>query len=129
MTQVTSPSSSEVAVLRSLELPLVPALALRAERAGDALVLRVTGELVAGRCEAVSAWALRSLEIGTPLVVDLGGVTALDASGLGVLVALRRRTSAPVLLHRVPDALRAALQRAGVLALLPETAADEALAA
>lgn len=117
-------------MLRSLDLPLRPALALTTRVSDGTVVLSLAGELVAGRCEALSAWALRRLPACTRLlVVDLAGVTAVDANGLGALVALRRRTEGDVVLTGLPHDVRTAAARSGVLALLPEADQGRALAA
>src|SRR5271167_4608927 len=60
------------------------------ENHGHAAVLRCSGRIVAGE----EAWALYNTVISQQnkrvVVLDLTGVSGIDAGGLGVLVSLRR---------------------------------------
>ncbi|MFL6105658.1 MAG: STAS domain-containing protein [Marmoricola sp.] len=56
---------------------------------------------------------------GTNVVIDLGGVTFIDSSGLGALVRIRnlaRERGADVTLDRVPDAVARLLEVTGLAA-------------
>jgi anti-anti-sigma factor len=52
----------------------------------DAVILRASGRLVLGHGARWSAWAPFVDGSARRVCVDLGGVTAIDAAGLGVLV-------------------------------------------
>lgn len=58
----------------------------RAHVDGDPPILHVHGDVDLMSCEAL-AEALRSHEVPRPAVVDLGGVSFMDSSGLNVLVS------------------------------------------
>jgi anti-anti-sigma factor len=55
-------------------------------RAGDAVTLRCVGRIVRGQETAILCAAVQH---GRNLVVDLAGVDAIDAAGIGLLVSLQ----------------------------------------
>ncbi len=55
---------------------------------GDSTIFRCTGRMVAGETEPLRTAVLQRPRVRT-LVLDLAGVSALDATGLGALVSLR----------------------------------------
>ena len=57
------------------------------ESIGNAVVLRCSGRLVRGEESALLCAAIRNHE--HELFLDLGGVTAIDAAGVGALVSLQ----------------------------------------
>ncbi len=65
-------------------------LGVMSENRGNAAVLRCSGRIVAGE----EAWSLYNTVISQQgkrvVVLDLRGVSRVDAGGLGVLVSLRR---------------------------------------
>ena len=65
-------------------------LDVTSENRGNAAILRCSGRIVAGE----EAWALYNTVISQQgkrvIVLDLTGVSRIDAGGLGVLVSLRR---------------------------------------
>lgn len=64
-------------------------LQLLPQRSGHTVVLRCTGRMVAGEgLKALQTTAMA--ERGTGLVIDLRGVEALDAAGLGALIRVRQ---------------------------------------
>ena len=69
-----------------------PVLAIEAADEPDAYVIRIEGELdLAGRPDLESALADAELSRADRIVVDLDGLSFIDASGLGILVAASRR--------------------------------------
>ncbi len=65
-------------------------LSVMSENRGHAAILRCSGRIVAGE----EAWALHNAVISEQgkrvVVLDLTGVSGVDAGGLGVLVSLRQ---------------------------------------
>lgn len=72
---------------------------------GQGLTLRITthdgarevhahGRLVAGAGAAHTMWAALARELGRDLVLDLSGVSAIDAAGVGRLLHTRERLGA-----------------------------------
>lgn len=80
----------------------------------------VTGEVDIATVEEFLAAAGGCLDSGaTAVVLDLGGVTFIDSSGLGALVRIRnlaRERGADVTLDRVPDAVTRLLEVTGLTA-------------
>ncbi|MFF4650706.1 STAS domain-containing protein [Streptomyces sp. NPDC001380] len=106
-----------------------PALDITEARRDDGTVhLVLEGELDYDTCEDLDHALGRALTPGTHrLVVDLGGVTFMDSSGIVCLLRARRAAPAPGGL-RVVNAARQPLERlsiAGVLDHLTRTAEDE----
>jgi anti-sigma B factor antagonist len=73
--------------------PEHPALTIVAADEPDAYVIRVEGELdMAGTSDLESALANAELSQTDRIVVDLEGLSFIDASGLRILVAASRRS-------------------------------------
>lgn len=105
-----------------------PAFGVQGRYADGVTELYVAGRLVAGHGAAHPVWQAASDWRGASrLVVDLAGVTALDASGLGALLRLRQsacRHGVPVMLRRAGPRVRQLLQLTrldGVFRLTAET--------
>lgn len=98
-------------------------LRLRAERDRDCVVIRVDGEIDYGTASQLRDEAASVVEgAGNPrLVLDLGGVTFCDSSGLGVLVDIWKAVHAMggrLVLARVPQRCRQLLKRTGLAKIL-----------
>ena len=71
-----------------------PLLTIEAAHEPDAYVIRVEGELdLAGTSDLESALADAELSQADRIVVDLDGLSFIDASGLGILVGASRRSA------------------------------------
>jgi anti-anti-sigma factor len=110
-----------------------PTFGVQGRHTGGVTELYVAGPLVAGHGAAHPVWQAASDWRGASrLVVDLAGVTALDASGLGALLRLRQsacRHGVPVMLRRAGPRVRHLLQLTrldGVFGATAET--DRAIA-
>ncbi len=96
------------------------------ENHGHAAVLRCSGRIVAGE----EAWALYNTVISQQnkrvVVLDLTGVSGIDAGGLGVLVSLRRwARGAGVKLRLIPSkAVKELLDVAGLRPLFEIRSAE-----
>lgn len=66
-------------------------LTLQIATGGGRRDVRMSGRLVAGAGAAHPAWAALGREIGRDLVLDLSGVSAIDAAGVGRLLDTRAR--------------------------------------
>jgi anti-anti-sigma factor len=66
---------------------------LTIHKLGEAVVFRCTGRIVFGECHILRHAVLSHPHIATA-VLDMAEVTAIDASGLGLLVELRNWASA-----------------------------------
>ena len=90
-----------------------------------AAMLRLSGDIDLATADDVvtrGANLLARSAPGVPLMVDLGGVTFLDSSGLSALVRLRRAAEAQgsqVLLRDVPDRVAALLELSGLAEYFP----------
>lgn len=67
-------------------------LTLRAETAGDDLLVIAAGELDASCAEAVVQLADHPLNRSRRIIIDLAGITYLDSTGVYALIALQQRT-------------------------------------
>ena len=97
------------------ELQIAPAASEDFRR----LLLRLEGELDLSTGALLRAW-LRKLD-RQPLVLDLGGLTYTDWSGLAILLEERTRSvqnGAPLRIRGATGQTRDLLKRAGVLELL-----------
>jgi anti-anti-sigma factor len=65
---------------------------LRAEKAGDAMLVIAAGEFDASCTEAVVRLADHPLNRNRRIIVDLAGITYLDSNGVYALIALQQRT-------------------------------------
>jgi anti-sigma B factor antagonist len=66
-------------------------LELSTTRDGTCAVVRVGGEVDLGTAGQLSDHAVAAQQAATSLVLDLGGVTFMDSTGLKVLLAVHRR--------------------------------------
>jgi anti-anti-sigma factor len=99
-------------------------LRIRAERDPHCVVIHVDGEIDYGTASQLREEAARAVQAaGNPrLVLDLGGVTFCDSSGLAVLVGLWKAVHAMggrLVLARVPQRCRLLLKRTGLATILP----------
>jgi anti-sigma B factor antagonist len=71
----------------------MPLFTVNTASEGDTFVVRITGELDLFECPRL-VWALREAEAthAPRILLDLEGLTFIDAAGLGVLVAAWRRS-------------------------------------
>ncbi len=74
-------------------------------------MLAVSGELDMATAPTVAAKLLRDRSIR---VVDLGGVTFIDAAGLGGLRDGMRRANRPIHVRRAPPCIRRLLSMVGL---------------
>jgi len=65
-----------------------PALTLKEERVGNAVVVKCHGRLVAGVTEILSVKIKQLIPDNKRIVLNLGELTRMDSSGLGTLVRL-----------------------------------------
>ena len=110
------------------------AFAVEGRCGGGATKLCVAGRLVAGGGAGHPVWqTARQWRGAVRVVVDLAGVTALDAGGVGALLRLRRSASRhgmPVTIRRAGPRVRRVLQLTrldGVFGLATETASTVAM--
>lgn len=91
-----------------------PAFGVRGRHSAGVTVLTAVGRLVAGVGAADPMWQTsRDWRGATRLVVDLAGVTALDAGGVGALLRLRQsaaRAGVPVTVAAAAPRVRRVLQ-------------------
>jgi anti-anti-sigma factor len=91
-----------------------PAFGVQGRHAGGVTELVAAGRLVAGHGAGHPVWqTARDWRGASRLVVDLAGVTALDASGLGALLRLRQsacRHGVPVVVRRAGPRVRQLLR-------------------
>lgn len=98
-------------------------LVLRREEHGESTVVGVGGELDAHTAPRLQAELLEVITGGgTRLVLDLRGLTFLDSTGLGVLLAAHRR------LRALDGSLVVVSNRAAVTRLFRITAVDSVIA-
>ena len=92
----------------------VPGFGVEGRHAGGVTALRAVGRLVAGVGAGHPAWqAARDWRGASRVVLDLCGVTAIDAGGLGALLRLRHsagRHGVPVVIERAGPRVRRLLQ-------------------
>jgi anti-anti-sigma factor len=98
-------------------------LRIRTERARDCVVIRVDGEIDYGTASRLRDEAASVVENARNprLVLDLGGVTFCDSSGLAVLVGIWKAVHAMggrLMLARVPQRCRQMLKRTGLARVL-----------
>jgi anti-sigma B factor antagonist len=99
-------------------------LRIRTERDRDCVVIRVDGEIDYGTAGQLWDEAASVVDgAGDPrLVLDLGGVTFCDSSGLAVMVGIWKAVYAMggrLMLARVPQRCRQMLNRTGLAKVLP----------
>lgn len=91
-----------------------PAFGVQGKFIGGVTELHAAGRLVAGHGAGHPVWqAAREWRGAAQLVVDLAGVTAIDASGLGALLRLRQnacRHGVPVTVRRAGPRVRRLLR-------------------
>lgn len=98
-----------------------PPIVLSNESMKDRTVVQIQGDVDAHTAPELRAHLLELLRSGDRhLVVDLDGVEFMDSSGLGVLVAVRRR------LHNNDGLMRVVCSREPILKVLRITALDRA---
>ncbi|HLL66357.1 MAG TPA: STAS domain-containing protein [Micromonosporaceae bacterium] len=102
-------------------------------RHDDCQILAVVGEIDHARAASLEAEMLAAAEPGTPLIVDLTGVTFLDSAGLRLLDDLvrtcaERRSPVRIVAPR-PGAVRFTIDLIGFRPELLAETADEATAA
>jgi anti-anti-sigma factor len=66
-------------------------LKIHARNLGNVAILCLRGRIVNGETESLQRAADLNTDVRT-LVLDLGGVSAIDAGGLGVMLTLREQT-------------------------------------
>ena len=86
-------------------------LQVTAEDLGHAVILRCAGRMVRGEETALLCAAVQ--QPGRDLLLDLSAVTAIDAAGIGALVALQAAGIYVTLVNPTPP-LRQALQLTGL---------------
>jgi anti-anti-sigma factor len=95
-----------------------PAFGIQGRYAGGVTELYPAGRLVAGHGAGHPVWqTAREWRGASRLVVDLAGVTALDAGGLGALLRLRQsacRHGVPVVVRRAGPRARRLLRLSGL---------------
>jgi anti-anti-sigma factor len=95
-----------------------PTFGVQGRYTGGVTELYVAGRLVAGHGAGHPVWQTASDWRGASrLVVDLAGVSALDAGGLGALLRLRQsacRHGVPVMVRRAGPRVRRLLQLTGL---------------
>jgi anti-anti-sigma regulatory factor len=103
-------------------------LNVRVERTYETVTLVCEGELAAGGENGLLCAALG--HYGNDIALDLGGVTMIDSSGIGALVALQA-AGVYLRLRNVPEKVRRALseRNAGSLFEICEGGRDERAAA
>ncbi len=103
-------------------VPLPPLFAISAAKKGDAFVICVGGELDLFECPRLES-ALREAEASqvTRILLDLEGLTFIDAAGLSALVSAWRRSSAD------GNRLQVTRGRGSVADIFHLTALDKAL--
>jgi anti-anti-sigma factor len=85
-----------------------PAFGVEGRHSAGVTALRAVGRLVVGAGAGHPAWqAARDWHGASRVVVDLSGVTAIDAAGVGALLRLRQSAAR----HGVPVAIAAAAPR------------------
>ncbi|GIH76872.1 STAS domain-containing protein [Planobispora longispora] len=88
---------------------------------GNSTIHRVTGDIDVSTAPALRTRLQNALTAGGGLLVDLSGVTFMDARGLGALVAVNNRArelGGTVQLIGVPVAVRRLLKLTGLNRLL-----------
>ncbi|PPK67516.1 STAS domain-containing protein [Actinokineospora auranticolor] len=89
---------------------------------GDRLVVSAKGELDTHTAVEFKRALLELIEDNAEIVVDLGGLTFIDSSGLSVFIAAHKRSlprGARVLLDGVPPFLSRILAITGLNAVIP----------
>jgi anti-anti-sigma factor len=95
-------------------------------------VVRASGEVDLDSSSALRAALARLLVAGRHIVLDLSGVTFIDASGIGVLVGARRsavRSGLTLALRRPSPVVKKVLEVTSVLRFIPVEPAQSAGAA
>jgi len=98
-------------------------LTVRIEDSGQAVILRCCGKLVRGWETALLCAALRTCE--RCIRLDLSGVSAIDAAGIGALVSLQASGKYLVLVNP-PASVRELLRRTNVDSILEICEAESA---
>lgn len=99
----------------------VPPIILTSQALSDRTLVQISGEIDAHTAPELRAHLLDLLRSGDRhLVVNLDGVEFIDSSGLGVLVAVRRR------LRHNDGLMRVVCSREPILKVLRITALDRA---
>lgn len=98
-------------------------LTVRSERAGDVLVIALSGELDLATADGVDA-ELESAEASdvASIVLDLSGLTFMDSTGVRLLIQAHTRSRAHedrLILRRGPAAVQRVMELSGVDVLLP----------
>ena len=107
-------------------------MSISIRRAADVLVIDVSGRLVAGGPEfAFATETRRAIDDGhAAVVVNLAGVTALDAAGIGAIIGAivaARERGVTVTIADAPPRVRRLLSLTGVWAAVCGGAAHPAL--
>lgn len=90
-------------------------LKVQVERLPGEHVVRVRGELDAATAATLQARLADTVERAEGrIVIDLTEVPFVDSSGLGALVAVRKRAAAPVVLRAPHDRVRMLLEVTGL---------------
>jgi anti-anti-sigma factor len=93
---------------------VTPAFGVQGKSAGGVAALRAVGRLVVGVGAGHPAWLkVRQFDHASRVVIDLRGVTAIDAGGVGELVRLRQgaaRVGIPVVIEAAGPRVRRVLQ-------------------
>jgi anti-sigma B factor antagonist len=96
-------------------------LTVQVERAGDALMLRASGELSRSTAESFEAELRQAIDAdASTVVLDLSGVGFIDSTGLRVLISAMSRTSRrELIVLRASAQVRHMIESSGVEDLLP----------
>ena len=108
-------------------------LELRERRVGGALIVELAGHLLLETSRRFDRLVMDRVDCGeTPILIDLGGIDAIDAMGVGTLISISEYCSnhgAVLRLVHLPDKVLEALSITGSIALFQTHGdADEALA-
>ena len=117
--EIPTPTPTTV---RAEQIIRLAQLSIVSERAGDIHVLDLTGEIDLANAALVED-ELRRIEAtdAAVILVDLGGISFIDSTGIKVLItaALRSQQTSRLLLERPSPAVLRVLRIAGVAELLP----------
>ena len=90
------------------------------EGAGDQFVLALHGDIdIAAVAEIEASGGLDVAAATTAVTVDLGEVTFIDSTGLGLLVTLHKRAPHGIRLRNVPNNAAKVLELTGLSDVLP----------
>jgi anti-sigma B factor antagonist len=97
------------------------ALTVQVERAGDALMLRASGELGRSTAERFEAELRQAIDAdASTVVLDLSGVGFIDSTGLRVLISAMSHTRRrELIVWRASAQVRDVIESSGVEDLLP----------